>query len=68
MSYTNGSEVEREMTRNQRGLVDTCFEEGQYESGIAMLELLRSTTFKPPSSVFAGWSATILTVSLSTRQ
>ncbi|KIM57221.1 hypothetical protein SCLCIDRAFT_186548 [Scleroderma citrinum Foug A] len=51
MSYTNGSEVEREMTRNQRGLVDTCFEEGQYESGIAMLELLRSTTFKPPSDI-----------------
>lgn len=51
MSCTNGSEVEREMTRNQRGLVDTCFEEGQYESGIAMLELLRSTTFKPPSDI-----------------
>ena len=52
MYRINGSEVEREMTRNQRGLVDTCFEEGQYESGIAMLELLRSTMFKPPSSVF----------------
>ncbi|KAL4074184.1 hypothetical protein J3A83DRAFT_4090750 [Scleroderma citrinum] len=47
---TNGSE-EREMTRNQRGLVDTCFEEGQYESGIAALELLRSTAFKPPPDI-----------------
>ncbi|KIJ67941.1 hypothetical protein HYDPIDRAFT_83831 [Hydnomerulius pinastri MD-312] len=39
---------EREMTRNQRGLVDTCFEEGQYESGIQILEHLRSAAFKPP--------------------
>lgn len=39
---------EREMTRNQRGLVETCFEEGQYESGIAVLEQLRSEKFKPP--------------------
>ncbi|KAI6157549.1 hypothetical protein BKA82DRAFT_995878 [Pisolithus tinctorius] len=42
---------EREMTRNQRNLVDTCFEEGQYESGIAALELLRSTVFKPPPDI-----------------
>ncbi|KAI6121467.1 hypothetical protein F5141DRAFT_518614 [Pisolithus sp. B1] len=42
---------EREMTRNQRNLVDTCFEEGQYESGIAALELLRSTAFKPPPDI-----------------
>ncbi|KAF9222564.1 hypothetical protein BS17DRAFT_809244 [Gyrodon lividus] len=40
---------ERDMTRNQRGLVDTCFEEGQYESGITVLEHLRSTSFKPPA-------------------
>ncbi|KAI6046030.1 hypothetical protein EDC04DRAFT_2631644 [Pisolithus marmoratus] len=42
---------EREMTRHQRNLVDTCFEEGQYESGIAALELLRSTAFKPPPDI-----------------
>jgi hypothetical protein len=45
---------EREMTRNQRGLVETCFEEGQYESGIAVLEQLRSEKFKPPVSVHFG--------------
>lgn len=39
------------MTRNQRGLVETCFEEGQYESGIAVLEQLRSGNFKPPVSL-----------------
>lgn len=39
------------MTRNQRGLVETCFEEGQYESGIAVLEQLRSENFKPPVSL-----------------
>lgn len=39
------------MTRNQRGLVETCFEEGQYESGIAVLEQLRSENFKPPASL-----------------
>ncbi|KIK99059.1 hypothetical protein PAXRUDRAFT_30748 [Paxillus rubicundulus Ve08.2h10] len=41
---------EREMTRNQRGLVETCFEEGQYESGISVLEHLRSASFKPPAA------------------
>ncbi|KAF8844655.1 hypothetical protein BDN67DRAFT_894529 [Paxillus ammoniavirescens] len=44
------SNEEREMTRNQRGLVETCFEEGQYESGISVLEHLRSTSFKPPAA------------------
>ncbi|OAX41066.1 hypothetical protein K503DRAFT_767997 [Rhizopogon vinicolor AM-OR11-026] len=39
------------MTRNQRGLVETCFEEGQYESGIAVFEQLRSEKFKPPVSL-----------------
>jgi pentatricopeptide repeat protein len=38
---------EREMSRHQRSLVDTCFEEGQYESGISVLEQLRSSQFKP---------------------
>lgn len=42
---------EREMTIHQRGLVDTCFEEGQYESGIALLDQLRSSSFKPPAQV-----------------
>lgn len=46
------SNEEREMTIHQRGLVDTCFEEGQYESGIAVLDQLRSSFFKPPVQVF----------------
>ncbi|KAH0827534.1 hypothetical protein J3R83DRAFT_4253 [Lanmaoa asiatica] len=52
------SNEEREMTRNQRGLVDTCFEEGQYESGIAVLDQLRDhirqllyiALFPPPAA------------------
>lgn len=39
--------TEREMPVHQRGLVDTCFEENQYESGIAVLDQLRSPKFKP---------------------
>ncbi|KAF8135683.1 hypothetical protein EV363DRAFT_1447459 [Boletus edulis] len=39
---------EREMTNRQRSLVDNCFEEGQYESGMAVLDQLRSSSFKPP--------------------
>lgn len=39
--------AEREMSRHQRGLVDTCFEEGQYESAIAVLDQLRSPIYKP---------------------
>jgi len=38
---------EREMTRHQRGLVDTCFEEGQYEAAIAVLDQLHSSKYKP---------------------
>jgi pentatricopeptide repeat protein len=38
---------EREMTKNERALVDTCFEEGQYEAGIMTLDQLRSAHFKP---------------------
>ncbi|KZT26752.1 hypothetical protein NEOLEDRAFT_1062201 [Neolentinus lepideus HHB14362 ss-1] len=41
---------EREMTKNQRGLVDACFEEGQYESGISLLQQLRSSGYKPSPS------------------
>jgi pentatricopeptide repeat protein len=40
-------EQEREMTKHQRGLVDTCFEEGHYESGISILDQLRSSQFRP---------------------
>lgn len=40
-------EREREMSQYQQGLVDTCFEEGQYESGISVLEQLRSPQIKP---------------------
>lgn len=45
------SRDEREMTIHQRGLVDTCFEEGLYDSGIAVLDQLRSPSFKPPAQV-----------------
>jgi hypothetical protein len=38
---------EQEMPRNQYGIVDTCFEEGQYEAGIAVLNQLRSPKHKP---------------------
>ncbi|KAI0930290.1 hypothetical protein AcV5_007047 [Taiwanofungus camphoratus] len=45
---SNGSgAAERDMTIHQRGLVDTCFEEGQYESGIAVLDQLRSPKYRP---------------------
>ncbi|KZT08330.1 uncharacterized protein LAESUDRAFT_748862 [Laetiporus sulphureus 93-53] len=40
-------DVERDMPVHQRGLVDTCFEEGQYEAGIAVLEQLRSPKYRP---------------------
>ncbi|OBZ68031.1 hypothetical protein A0H81_11711 [Grifola frondosa] len=42
----NGN-AEREMTIHQRNLVDTCFEEGQYESGISVLDQLRAQKYKP---------------------
>ncbi|KII92900.1 hypothetical protein PLICRDRAFT_37703 [Plicaturopsis crispa FD-325 SS-3] len=41
---------EKEMNKYQRGLVDTCFEEGQYESGIAILDQLRSSKYTPSES------------------
>jgi len=40
--------VEREMSAHQRGLVDTCLEEGQFESAITLMEQLRSPSYKPP--------------------
>lgn len=44
--------VEREMTFHQRGLVDTCLEEGQFESAIDLMDQLRSPHYKPPMYVF----------------
>jgi hypothetical protein len=38
---------ERELSIRQAALVDSAFEEGQYESGIAMLEQLSSPTDHP---------------------
>ncbi|KAG6845305.1 hypothetical protein H0H87_011155 [Tephrocybe sp. NHM501043] len=39
--------VEYEMSTHQRGLIDTCLEEGQFESAITLLEQLRSPSRKP---------------------
>ncbi|KAF9454006.1 hypothetical protein P691DRAFT_811791 [Macrolepiota fuliginosa MF-IS2] len=36
-----------ELNTLQRGLVDSCFEEGQYETAIATLNQLRSSEFNP---------------------
>ena len=36
-----------EMSWRQRAIVDTCFEEGQYESAISNLEQLQSPSYKP---------------------
>ncbi|EPQ57527.1 hypothetical protein GLOTRDRAFT_58955 [Gloeophyllum trabeum ATCC 11539] len=41
---------ERDMTKNQRALVDACFEEGQYEAGISLLMQLRSPRYRPSPS------------------
>jgi hypothetical protein len=30
-----------------RGLVDVCFEEGQYDAGLAALDQLRSPLYRP---------------------
>ncbi|KAH9949562.1 hypothetical protein B0H21DRAFT_727424 [Amylocystis lapponica] len=46
-STSGGGTVEREMNVHQRSLVDTCFEEEQYEAGIAVLDQLRSPKYKP---------------------
>lgn len=39
--------TEREMGTHQRGLIDTCLEEGQFDSAIALLNQLRSSIYKP---------------------
>ncbi|KAI0266816.1 hypothetical protein BC834DRAFT_823188 [Gloeopeniophorella convolvens] len=44
------SDMERELTTRQAALVDSAFEEGQYESGIATLEQLCSPTSYPSKS------------------
>jgi len=44
-------EKEKELTTRQAALVDSAFEEGQYESGIAMLEQLCSPTDYPSRCV-----------------
>ncbi|KAI0775740.1 hypothetical protein BD413DRAFT_531139 [Trametes elegans] len=38
---------ERDLTIHQRGLVETCFEENQYEAAIAVLDEVRSSKNKP---------------------
>lgn len=38
---------EHEYDKFMKGLVDTSFEEGQYEAGITLLDQMRSTSFKP---------------------
>jgi hypothetical protein len=38
---------ERELSTRQAALVDSAFEEGQYDSGIAILEQLCSSTEHP---------------------
>lgn len=47
--HRNGA-VEREMGTHQRGLVDDCLEEGQFESAIDILKQLRSSNYKPSIS------------------
>ncbi|OSD06893.1 hypothetical protein PYCCODRAFT_1474296 [Trametes coccinea BRFM310] len=39
--------AERDFTIHQRGLVETCFEENQYEAAISVLDEIRSSKFKP---------------------
>lgn len=39
--------LERDLTPHLRGLVDGCFEEGQYDAGLAALDQLRSSTYRP---------------------
>jgi hypothetical protein len=39
--------TERELPLIQRGIIDTCFEEGHYEYGIGVLDKLRGQRYKP---------------------
>jgi pentatricopeptide repeat protein len=47
VSANNVGNVEHEMSLHQRGMVNQCFEEGQYDAGIAVLDQLRSSKYKP---------------------
>jgi pentatricopeptide repeat protein len=47
VSTNNVGNVEKEMSLHQRGMVNHCFEEGQYDAGIAVLDQLRSSKYKP---------------------
>jgi hypothetical protein len=49
--FNQENAVEEEMSRHQSGLVETCFEEGQYDSGIKILDQLRSPRHKPSEYV-----------------
>ncbi|KAF8497662.1 hypothetical protein JB92DRAFT_1024633 [Gautieria morchelliformis] len=40
--------TEREIPLIQRGIIDNCFEEGQYEYGMDVLDKLRAQGYKPP--------------------
>jgi hypothetical protein len=42
-----GRVEERDITAHLRGLVDGCFEEGQYEAGLTILDQLRSPNYRP---------------------
>ncbi|KAH9858697.1 hypothetical protein C2E23DRAFT_799660 [Lenzites betulinus] len=42
-----GQTAEKEFTIHLRNLVDTCFEENQYEAAISVLDEIRSTKYKP---------------------
>lgn len=39
--------TERDLTAYQRSLADDCFDEGQYEAAIAVLDEIRSRKYKP---------------------
>jgi len=45
------TQVEVELDPHQRGLVETCFEEGQYDAGLKVLDQLRDPSAKPHASV-----------------
>ncbi|KAJ3552207.1 hypothetical protein NM688_g4272 [Phlebia brevispora] len=47
MNGVNIANVERELTVNQRNLIDTCFEEGNYDAAISLLDKLRHPNCKP---------------------
>ncbi|KAI0348863.1 hypothetical protein OH77DRAFT_1432553 [Trametes cingulata] len=48
---------EKDLTIHLRGLVETCFEENQYEAAIATLDEIRSSRFKPfPHPLRKWWS------------